>query len=64
MKVEQVFQVPGQWTVSSYYTLSPIAPDGSGRMVFAACDIAKQVCSVFIFDAAGKIIANFGHRKV
>lgn len=64
MKTEQVFQVPGQWTVSSYYTLSPAAPDGSGRMVFAACDLAKQVCSVFIFDADGKILANFGHRKV
>ena len=64
MQIEKVFQVPGMWTVSSYYTLSPVAPDGSGRMVFAACDPASRVCSVYIFDADGKILANFGHRKV
>lgn len=64
MKIEKVFQVPGKWTVSSYYTLSPEAPDGSGRMVFAACDLDLGICSVYLFDAEGKILANFGHRKV
>ena len=63
MKTEQIFQVPGQWTISSYYTLSPVAPDGSGRITLAACDLKTKICSVYILDANGNITDNFGHRK-
>ena len=56
MQIAKVFQVPNQWTISSYYTLSPVAPDGSGRIVAA-------ICSVSILDDDGKVLANFGHRK-
>ena len=63
MQIEQIFQVPGQWTISSYYTLSPMAPDGSGRITLAACDLKTRICSVFILDKNGNITDNFGHRQ-
>lgn len=63
MKIEKIFRIPGQWTISSYYTLMPLAPDNSGRLTLAACDLKTQVCSVFILDEDGKILDNFGHRK-
>lgn len=62
MKIEKIYRVPGQWTISSYYTLNPLAPDNSGRITLAACDLKTKICSVFVLDADGNILDNFGHR--
>ena len=64
MKIEKIFRIPGQWTISSYYTLMPLAPDNSGRLTLAACDLKTQVCSVFILDEDGKILDQGTHSQL
>lgn len=64
MNIEAVYHVPQRWAVSSYYTLSPEAPDGSGRVLLAAADLETRIGGVYVFDAAGNILNHFGDHPV
>lgn len=52
-----------KWSVHSYYTLNPYAPDGSGRLLFAAADFETGTGKVYIADNDGKVVDSFGENK-
>lgn len=51
-----------KWCLHSYYTLCPYAPDGSGRLLFAGCDLETGKGKVYISDKDGNIIDSFGEN--
>lgn len=53
-----------KWCVHGYYTLSPYAPDGSGRLVFAAGDLEKGRSKICILDKNGQLIETFGDNLI
>ena len=50
------------WCIHSYYTLSPYAPDGSGRLLFAGCDLETGKGRVCIADKEGNVLDSFGEN--
>ena len=58
------FHIPGRWTVHSYYTLNPYAPDGSGRILCAGCDPDSGIGEVMILGPDGRVIDRFGRQKI
>ena len=59
-------QIADRWMIHAYYTLSPFAPDGSGRFIAAAADLESDPVhgEVVILDAAGNVIDSFGRNPV
>lgn len=55
------FPVEDRWCVHSYYTVSPYAPDGSGRLLLAGGDLEKRTGEVLIVGADGRVQERFGH---
>jgi len=53
-----------KWCVHGYYTLSPYAPDGSGRLIFAAGDLEKRRSRVCVADRYGRLIDTFGDNVI
>ena len=60
----RTFSVPDRWIIHSYYTLNPYAPDGSGRILCAGCDLSQQTGEVFVLDRNGKVLDRFGKQSV
>lgn len=60
----RTFSVPDRWIIHSYYTLNPYAPDGSGRILCAGCDLSQQTGEVFVLDRNGKVLDRFGKQNV
>lgn len=56
--------VPGQWTLHSYYTLSPYAPDGSGRLLASGADLDDGNAEVLILAPDGEVLDRFGEHRV
>ena len=56
--------VPGRFMLHSYYTLCPYAPDGSGRILAAGCDLETEIGEVYILSPEGEVIDSFGRQKV
>lgn len=56
--------VPGRWCVHSYYTLSPYAPDGSGRLLLAGGDLDNQTGEVLIVSTKGEVLDRFGQTAL
>jgi hypothetical protein len=52
------------WTVHSYYTMNPYAPDGSGRILCAGCDLESGLAEVMIIDRDGYLLDSFGCQRV
>ncbi|MFC7624937.1 hypothetical protein [Microlunatus sp. GCM10028923] len=52
--------VPGRWLVHAYYTVSPFAPDGSGRILTGGADLQHNVGEVLILSADGEVLDRFG----
>lgn len=50
------FAVEGRWCVHSYYTLNPYAPDGSGRLLVAGCDLETKRTEVLVLGADGTVL--------
>ena len=53
----------GEWCVHSYYTLSPYAPDGSGRILVSGADLDGDTTRVYILSPDGEVLARFGEGK-
>jgi hypothetical protein len=53
---KRTLPVRGKWCIHSYYTLSPFAPDGSDRILFAAADLEQHTAQVLVVAADGKIL--------
>ena len=53
----------GMWSVHSYYTLCPYAPDGSGRILLSGADLDEQKTYVYIVSAEGRVLARFGEGR-
>jgi hypothetical protein len=64
MRVLRNYGVPGRWCVLSYYTQSPQAPDGSGRILLAGCDLETRRGSVYVLEADGRVVDEFGDHSV
>jgi len=66
MHIDEIrsFPLPGRWTVHSYYSLDPYAPDGSGRILCAGADYEKNVGEVYVLDADGHVLDSFGRQRV
>lgn len=56
--------VPDRWTVHSYYTLCPYAPDGSGRLLAAGADVATGLGEILVLSADGTVLERFGQEPV
>ena len=53
---KRTIHVRGKWCIHSYYTTSPFAPDGSGRILLAAADLDRNAAEVMIVTDDGKIL--------
>ena len=53
----------GMWSVHSYYTLCPYAPDGSGRILLSGADLDQNKTYVYIVSAEGRVLARFGEGR-
>jgi hypothetical protein len=51
-----VLHVSGKWCLHSYYTLSPFAPDGSGRILIASADLDRMTGTVMVVSEKGKVL--------
>lgn len=58
------FPVSQRWTLHSYYTLSPYAPDGSGRILAAGADLDAGVGEVLVLSGTGEVLDRFGSRPL
>jgi len=56
--------VQGRWCVHSYYTVSPYAPDGSGRLLLAGGDLDRQTGEVLVLGAGGEVLTRFGRTAL
>ena len=63
MEVTRRISVPGRWCVHSYYTLSPYAPDGSGRLLLAGVDLQTRLGKVYVIGADA-VEDEFGENPV
>ena len=54
------FPVSDRWSLHSYYTLCPYAPDGSGRILAAGADLDKGTGEVIVLSADGIVLDRFG----
>ena len=57
-------QVNGKWCLHSYYTLSPFAPDGSGRILIAAADLDKMTGTVMVISDNGKVLNTLQSKPI
>ncbi len=57
-------QPPGRWCIHAYYTLSPWAPDSSGRLLAAGADLDRGDGEVLVLDANGRVVDRFGENPV
>ncbi len=64
MKLLRTIKLPGLWVLHSYYTMSPWAPDNSGRLLLAGADLATREGEVFVVNSAGEVEARFGRHPV
>jgi hypothetical protein len=53
---------PGLWCVHSYYTTTPEAPDGSGRILLSGADLKTKKSYVLILSKDGEELARFGEN--
>lgn len=51
-----------RWCLHSYYTVSPYAPDGSGRILAAGADLETGQAEVLILSAGGEVLDRFGRQ--
>jgi|GEM_PF-702874 len=56
----KTFPIENRWCVHAYYTVTPYAPDGSGRLLLAGADIETGRGEVLILDTEGTVIDRFG----
>ncbi len=54
--------VADRWTIHAYYTLSPYAPDGSGRILAAGADLDRGMGDVLVLDSDGQVLDRFGNE--
>jgi len=54
------FPIAGRWSLHSYYTLSPYAPDGSGRILAAGADLDAGTGEVLVLSGSGEVLDRFG----
>ncbi|TVR54435.1 MAG: hypothetical protein EA426_16995 [Spirochaetaceae bacterium] len=54
----RILGVHDRWTVHSYYSLCPYAPDGSGRIIVSGADLEKETAAVFVLDSDGRVLAK------
>lgn len=62
--VKPAVNLKDKWCVHAYYTICPWAPDGSGKIVFAAADLKTKTNKVYIADKDKNIITSFGEASV
>jgi len=60
----RLITVPERWCVHSYYTLSPYAPDGSGRLLLAGADLERGTGEVLVLDPASRVMDRFGENRL
>lgn len=56
--------VPDRWTLHSYYSLCPYAPDGSGRLLLAGADPSANQAEIFVLDAERRLVDRWGGLPV
>jgi len=56
--------VSDRWTIHSYYTLCPYAPDGSGRILAAGAEVASGTAEVMVLSPEGAVLERFGRNAV
>jgi hypothetical protein len=64
VRQDRTFAVPDHWCIHAYYTLPPFAPDGSGRLLVAAADLATKKGYVYILNRDGQVIDHFGGGSI
>jgi hypothetical protein len=56
--------VKDRWCVHSYYTISPYAPDHSGRLLLAGGDLDRNVGEVLVLSGDGEVLDRFGKTSL
>lgn len=57
-------QIPQNWTIHSYYTICPYAPDGSGRLLLNCASFDKNCGEIAIVSKDGEILNRFGRGRL
>lgn len=60
----RMLPVQNRWCVHSYYTISPYAPDGSGRLLIAGGDLAADSGEVIVLSQEGEVLDRFGQETL
>ena len=58
--IVNTFEIKGRWSLHSYYTLCPYAPDDSGRILLSGTNLDTVRAEVIILSADGKVLNRFG----
>ena len=58
------YKIDNRWSIHSYYTISPYAPDKSGRLLLSGADLETGIGEVYILGADGKVLDRFGKNRV
>ena len=56
--------IPDRWSIHSYYTICPYAPDGSGRILLNCADLDGNYGEIVITASDGEILNRFGKNKL
>ncbi len=57
-------KIDGRWCIHSYYTISPIAGDNSGRILLSGADLDKNYGEIYILNSDGEVTDTFGRNEL
>lgn len=62
MKVD--IKIDDRWCIHSYYTISPYANDGSGRLLLSGANLDKNYGEIYVLNDDGKVTDIFGKNAL
>lgn len=63
-RISRTFSLKGFWCLHSYYSMSPYATDGSGRILIAGANPQTNIGEVLILSRTGEVLDRFGKQSV
>ncbi|WP_116951767.1 hypothetical protein [Jiangella endophytica] len=62
--MRRTIAIPGRWLVHAYYTVSPYAPDETGRLLAAGADPHARRGEVLVLSDDGTVLDRFGEGPI
>lgn len=61
---KRILNITGKWSIHSYYTLSPYAPDGSERILISSADLVSNTAQVLVVTTEGEILKELNPQPL